>query len=274
MANSYGAYTDAEICEAILKRDYSGLGGVIEDDGVTGIRPYAFFSSTTAQTIKFPHATWIGRNAFHGCTATVVDLPWEDIVTIEEYAFYAASSASANATRHRSISLDSLESVGEHAFGSGSSNYVADVPLEEVSATILTSMAVGLFQNNGSIQRVSLPSVLAISDEAFKGCKALLEVTAPEALSIAASAFNNAESLEEAVFPKVETIGQAAFSRCTGLTRASFAACQTLDSNVFSGCTVLAEVSFPALSTVGQNAFENCPALTQISLPGDRKSVV
>ena len=43
MANSYETYTDAEICGAILKRDYSTTGGMIEDDRVTGVRPYAFY---------------------------------------------------------------------------------------------------------------------------------------------------------------------------------------------------------------------------------------
>ena len=85
---------------------------------------------------------------------------------------------------------------------------------------IVTSIAANAFENNISMQTVSIPdTVTQIGTYAFSGCSGLKEVTLPAGIdTIRGRCFQNCTSLSDVTIPNnVSSIATGAFSGCTSL---------------------------------------------------------
>ena len=131
MVNTIETYSDELLCAAILKKNFSSVGREFIDDQVTAIRHYAFNNCSIIDTVKCPNATVIGRQAFSGCRATEVELPWDRITKTDYRGFYGTAAQSTNPTKQKDLVLSSLEIMGEYAFGNGGS-YTPDIPLKYI----------------------------------------------------------------------------------------------------------------------------------------------
>ena len=94
----------------------------------------------------------------------------------------------------------------------------------------------GLFNNNGKIKSVTLPSTMyRIGREAFSNCKSLTEVS----------------------FGGTRIIDENAFSGCSNLSKIDFGMVEEIGKQAFLDCGALVEVSFENLVKIGERAFKN-----------------
>ena len=175
MANSIETYSDAEVCKAILSRNYTNVGREFIDDQVTRIRPFAFSECTTIDKISCPNVTYIDRQAMSGCTATDVEFAWSRITRIDFKAFYGTSAASANATTQRTLNLAAVATVGESAFGNQAA-YTAPIPLEHVSAPLLASVPNSCFRYQTGLITAMFAIGKPSGASVFEGCTSLQKV--------------------------------------------------------------------------------------------------
>ncbi len=142
--------------------------------------------------------------------------------------------------------------------------------------------------------------VTSISDEAFRGCRALTSIHIPEGVtSIGNGAFQYCAGLTESILPEsVASIGDKAFAECVNLTnlnlpegltsigREAFARCKSLqrviipsgisfiEADSFSYCSSLSEITLSeGITSFGNYAFAGCTSLTSIKLPESITSI-
>ena len=154
--------------------------------------------------------------------------------------------------------------------------------------------------------RVAIPAaingipVVAIGDQAFKGCELLEEVTFPDdeelleldifSFEIGSNAFTNCNSLKEIELADyVNIIGHGAFYQCRNLERVvirsnyhyvapyAFASCESLreitdlnmiSEGVFQDCRSLTSLPISEeVDEIEEDAFERCMGLTDITIP-------
>lgn len=114
--------------------------------------------------------------------------------------------------------------------------------------------------------------VIAIADNAFRGCPGLTQVTIPTTIeTIGDNAFYDCSSLTSLSIPNsVETIGAAAFQGCTSLTTITLPRTRytTISDHLFDGCTSLAEVTVPSkVTSIGSYSFYGCKNLKKATIP-------
>ena len=99
--------------------------------------------------------------------------------------------------------------------------------------------------------------VVAIGNNAFKGCTGLMSVTIPNT---------------------VTTIGSYAFQNCTSLQTVTFeegSQLTTVDTYAFDGCTALGEIEIPnSVTTLGNYSFRNCSSLTEVTFGNGSQSAM
>lgn len=229
-------------------------------DGVTQIKPYAFYSSATLNSVIVPEGvTQIAASAFQHSSIAQMTLP------------------------------NSLKSIGCRAFSSCSQ--LTDITLPEG----ITSIENNAFEWCEALQRVVLPKkITSISEYTFENCSELSEVIIPAGVThIGAFAFSGCASLQELVLPnKLQNIGVGAFSYCYALRNIeipkyvrnidayAFFGCQSLnglilpdsltriEEGVFQYCTRLTNLVLPSTVTyIGVSAFSECTSLTRLVIP-------
>ena len=106
-------------------------------------------------------------------------------------------------------------------------------------------VACGAFQNNQTLQKITLPaSVTSIEEDAFRGCTALQTVSGATGVTkIGANAFDGCVSLQ----------------RITGMEN-----CLAVWTKAFYGCASLQEINLSSAYYIGMSAFEGCTALTKV----------
>lgn len=147
--------------------------------------------------------------------------------------------------------------------------------LKSIKINIITSHISNIkdfLKENGSHFTVTLlPSITAISENAFKECYLMDEITIPSSvLSIRSGAFSECNSLKEINFPSsLNDIGESAFFECSSFKEISIPTKVTLINDfTFQRCTKLVQVTLPSsLTLIGDYAFDNCHSLLEISIP-------
>ena len=140
--------------------------------------------------------------------------------------------------------------------------------------TGITAVASGAFQDQKTVQRVSLPdSVLTIEANAFRGCEALEEIRFGKSLkTIGSFAFYRCKSLISLALPdSVKTLETGAFQECTALKNAVLGSgVKKLPIQLFRGCTALETVETGKnLEVIGEQSFCLCRSLKNFEIPSE-----
>ena len=173
---------------AIPTRDNTKLNSLIdrsitsiENDEVTSIGSYAFYSCSKLTSVSIPNATSIGIDAFYGCLKlTSVSFP--NATSISNYAFQNCSNLT-------SVSFPNATSIGDYAFYSCSK-------LTSVSIPNATSIGVDAFYGCSKLTSVSFPNATSISNYAFPNCSNLsILILGKRAILLNSNAFIGANNV-------------------------------------------------------------------------------
>lgn len=120
---------------------------------------------------------------------------------------------------------------------------------------------------------ITIPEgIVAIKQNAFKGCKDITNVVFPKTLKrIGSCAFEGCESLKSVQIAKcVKYIGQGAFKGCRRVESADIpSSIEELPDSMFEGCISLTDVKMAedGLKVIGDYCFKMCISLKKITIP-------
>ena len=273
----YGCNNLKSIDVDVTNPDYSSIEGILFNKDLTTL--ILFPTGNTRTEYVIPNSvTYIGDNAFSGCSSlTSIVIP------------------------------NSVTSIGDGAF-----HWCSGLTSVEIPNSVL-SIGNATFDYCSSLQTIVIPdNVRSIGNEAFEYCSSLTSVTIPnEVTQIGSRTFFECSNLKSAIIGNnVTNIGSYAFYKCTNLTTIdipnsvtsigdeAFYGCSSLpvidnlryaDSylieavnktlsnydirrgtrfigpRAFSGCTNLTSVIIPqTITNIGADAFYGCTGLKQI----------
>lgn len=216
-------------------------------------------------------------------------------------------SLAVNSTEEPSIYTQTLASnETDFVMGEGGiiTNYTGTGGNVQIPSTIAGTAVLGIgsnaFQNNTSIESVTMPSSLKrIEQYAFDGCSNLRSVTLNDGLEylgrdcfarttklsaiwipstvveLARGVFYRSGLTSAYVPATVRTMGTHVFQECQQLTKAIFmATVETLPESTFSSSVVLEEVYLTeGIANIGTSAFYGCNSLKEITLPSTTKTI-
>ena len=211
------------------------------------------------RTVRFDGSiTYIGANAFYGCTALSSVTLSADLQDIGPFAFSGCGML-------QSLNLSAgLVTIGDEAFAH--CDGLTDILLPQT----LQSLGYAAFQSDTALHRVVLSGEVQVPDYAFYGCTALATADLSAAAGIGVSAFEGCTALTTVAMPaKAAGIGKSAFRNCAALESVRVPlGVKTLEASTFEGCAALTTVTLPdGLLTIEQNAFAGCTAVSGVSLP-------
>lgn len=154
----------------------------------------------------------------------------------------------------------------------GASNYGEEVTVPGVvkyegKDYTITQLG-GIFSNNQTLKKVTLPKSVTSLNYTFNGCTLLSEIVNTEQIKICGgSTFSGCSSLKNIDLSNCETIGGSTFSNCNNLQSVNLKKCITIESQAFLNCNNLKSVgSLSSCTTIGENAFHSCYSLKSIDI--------
>ena len=225
--------------------------------GVTKIRPYAFYNCTNLTSVTLPNTvTVIDKSAFSGCSKlTSIDFS-NNLQTIGNSAFY------------KCYRLDfeefpsNLKTVDDSAFYGCESLSHANLP------DSVTTLGSTVFQSCYDIAEIHIPTGISVLENAVYQNTAITEVFIPTNIADfqSFSHFSGCSKLETVTFEdgiQVEDLPNNMFMNCTSLESIEIpASVKSLGISAFNGCTNLTNVTFEEgtqLTSFGSNCFYGCP---------------
>ena len=140
-----------------------------------------------------------------------------------------------------------------------------------------TRIAAQAFEGANMVYSVSLKTVRAIGEGAFRGCESLVSVElGEEETELGSAAFEDCSSLERVKLSlKVETIPPRLFSRCSSLRRVDLPnTVESVGDGAFEDCSGLVEIELrEGVKRIGDNAFNGCQNLRKLSLPSTLETI-
>lgn len=217
----------------------SGSGKMADHSDDVADRPWHALRNDIKKVVISDGVTYIGENAFCGCTALEAVSLGKDVTHIGISAFSECESL-------MSVSgLEHVTNIEEFAFN------------ECKSLTSLT------FADD----------IEAIGKSAFAGCEGLQSVTFSGSVgTIGRCAFENCASLAALTFSgDIVGIGEYAFQNCSNIKTLTFpGSVNTIEMYAFYNCTALETVTFSGyVGTVGKYAFDRCEGLKTVTFAGD-----
>ena len=215
-------------------------------DGVTSIKPLAFYGCTSFTSVTIPNSvvsigtTSIGTSPFSGCSS-ITSITWD---------------ASAELWSTAQPFADYKTQITSMTFG----DHVTDIPQE-------------CCKGMSALQNVSFGSNLSsIGNNAFDGCSGLTSITIPNTItSVGTNVFNKCTSLTTLIWDASPEIwSTSSFSNIkTQITSLTFGNSMSVIPQSFcQNMTSLNEVTFKGtVSSIEDHAFDYCVALTSLSLP-------
>ena len=214
--------------------------------------------------------TYVGKEAFYGCTAL------QEIV-IPEGVAYMGESTFQNCSSLRSIKIPStLSSVPKYAFAYCRNieniEFCVEkvVPEDENTWVGTTTIGESAFTDCRTVEELILPETLTgIESGAFRQMAELAKVTIGNNVTyINSDAFSSDAKLSEVVFGEdsgLTFIGQGAFSGCMSLESISLPeALEEISSMAFYNCSSLDNIKIPdSVAEIGQMAFYNTKEYTE-----------
>lgn len=251
----------------------------------------AFKNCAYMSDLTIHNASYLGSQAFYGCTSLKeVELP-ETLVSIYGEAFRGCSKlrridlpgnlnllayrAFADCLQLKAMTINSAITEWPEDW---SSSYVFSNCPVLVDVTInpgVTRLPNNFFRDCRSLAHVTLPEGLITMDkEIFVGCSALESVTLPSTLqTIGSNCFDSCAALTEAKLPEsLVSIGYKAFYG-TSLTEVVIPNKVTdIGAYAFCNCSKLTDVTLGEYVTTWHNdwghngAFENCTSLRSLTI--------
>ena len=244
-------------------RGCTGLTYVKIHDKISEIQSVAFGDCTSLEKVDFyakdallGYSLSLGGGAFENCPALTEFFVAEGVEALSDNFLYGNSAVT-------SLTLpSSLEFAGNRALlGTGWLTSQTD-EFVVVGGTLL--------KYNGTATEVTLPAgISAIGADAFRDNETVTSVSlSDEILAIYDNAFRGCTALNVTIPTKLVTLGAYAFAD-SGITVAILPeGIEELADSVFAGCTKLETVSFPdSLVVIGASAFNGCVALEMVNIP-------
>ena len=247
---SFGIHNANPLCYA--KNLYLNGNLVTEleiPDGVTEIKPYAFYGCRSLTSVTIPDSvTSIGGSAFDWCgnltSVYITDIvKWCGIIFENGYAnpLHYAENLYLNGDLVTALEIpDGVTEIKQYAFHGYSNLTSVTIPDSVIS------IGSSAFSDSKNLTSVTIPnSVTSIGNYAFSGCSSLTSVTIPDSVtSIGDYAFYNCSSLTDITIPNsVTSIGGSAFSSCGSLTSVTIPDSVTsIGGYAFYGCSSLTSV--------------------------------
>ena len=209
------------------------LTDLVIPEGITEIKPYAFYYGSSLTSITIPETvTSIGAYAFMYCAGlTSVTIP-NSVTSIGTYAFAYCTGLTA-------VTIPaSVTNIGQSAFYQPNKMSHRDVHITDIVAWLNID-----FANNSAN-----PLSTAYNSDLYLNGELLTDLVIPEGITeIKPYAFYYGSSLTSITIPEtVTSIGKYAFAYCTGLTA----------------------VTIPnSVTSIADNAFYSCKGLTSVTIP-------
>lgn len=184
-----------------------------EGHPITTLASECFAGVTCMELYLGSHVRTVGPGAFKNATVVSGIYHTENIVTIEDEAFYEARLDLNN--QNGTLQLPSLRTMGACAFA-GSTLYgigLAGSTIETIPTRAFYNCPnLSLLHMGDSVKRIDL--------EAFSGCSALVEIQwSPVLEAIGDYAFDGCSTLHKVYFYfTLRTVGDGAFRNCNNLT--------------------------------------------------------
>ena len=243
MANTYNTYTDSQIMQALLTRDFSTIGGVFEDDEISKIKIGAFYQAQNLTSVSLSVVTYVDAKAFMEAGLSSLSLDWEKLTYIGMNAFTDLGGD----VLPEVLALTRATTIQQGAFAQTSSSF-PNTKLKTVSAPVWTG-------ENSANSLFNTETRRGI----FMYCSALTSVSAPLLTTVPKQLFERCNALVDVSFPSAVSCEAEAFSRCTALSRVRLGgAIQAMTLAPFLACTALTALILPGVTTpptIGSSTF-------------------
>ena len=238
-----------------------------ENSTINIINDYQFENFKNLKIVKLPNSiTYIGINAFFGCSSlTSIEIP-TSVTDIRDYAFSGCSSLTSI------LIPDSVINIGSCAFSNCTNLIEIDLSQNMIS------IEYGLFANCSSLTDITIPDkVTSIGALALTGCNALKSIQLPNTIvSIGAQAFENCSSLKSIELPQgITSIENAVFYCCSSLTSIEIPIGVTsIGALAFYDCDSLTSIEIPiGVESIEDHTFQNCSSLVSVIIPSSVKKI-
>lgn len=138
--------------------------------------------------------------------------------------------------------------------------------LTEYTNDRVTSVAAYAFNQNKTIQSVSMPNVTNIGTYGFCDCSVLVYVDFPLLSTIGERGFQNNTKLKSIDFPLLVNVSRNICYSCSALESVNLPVATKLGYYVFYGCKKLTRLDFPVLTYIEGYSFNGCSALVALIL--------
>lgn len=123
-----------------------------------------------------------------------------------------------------------------------------------------------MFKGSTVLEKINLPNVTNLDNDAFRSCSNLEEVILPEATTIGDYAFFGNAKLNTITAPKLKSGGYLSLGQCNSLASVNFPELEHVGSGMFYECSNLITVVAPKITQIGDFAF-NGSGITSMNLP-------
>ena len=194
-----------------------------------------FSGSSTIVGVKFgENCTFVGDNAFEGCTS-LVEINDDNVI----------------------------EEIGSNAFKGCEA-------LPSAIFNKLTSLGTNVFENCTNLKHIGIPKISEIPNSTFYGCSNLLSIDIPnkETFKIGENAFNSCDKLESVNITDTTNIEilKSAFKGCVKLNKINIENCQSIGMDAFYGCSELSQITLSQCKRIKEGAFVECTNLSRVNI--------
>ncbi len=257
---------------------YSDLKSVTILEGVKEIKSFAFYNSSSLQTINIPNSIIkIAGSVFSGCSGLT-----SPVYNNKLFACFPLSSSGAYTIP------DGIEIIVSGAF-----NQRHNLTSIVIPNSVITIEEYAFFSCEGLVSATIGNSVITIGESAFQGCTNLSSINFPESVTeVGGVAFASCPKLTEPLYNQhvfaympssyigdytiqdgIKLISGSALSGCSGLSSITIPSSVTsIDDYAFYWCTNLTEITCEAIippTIGGSQTFEEVNRTLPLYVPAE-----